>query len=52
MPGKPVGTVYIGIAINDTVESARLDLGSENSRDTIRQNAVSELLTRLLEKIS
>lgn len=52
VPGKPVGTVYIGIAINDTVESARLDLGSENSRDTIRQNAVSELLTRLLEKIS
>lgn len=52
VPGKPVGTVYIGIAINDTVESARLDLGSENSRDTIRQNAVLELLTRLLEKIS
>ena len=52
VPGKPVGTVYIGIAINDTIESARLDLGSENSRDTIRQNAVSELLTRLLEKIS
>ena len=52
VPGKPVGTVYIGIAINNTVESARLDLGSENSRDTIRQNAVSQLLTRLLEKIS
>lgn len=52
VPGKPVGTVYIGIAIKDTVVSERLDLGSENSRDTIRQNAVSELLTRLLEKIS
>jgi PncC family amidohydrolase len=49
--GKPVGTVYIGIAINDTVESIRLDLGSDNSRDTIRSVAVYELLSRLLNKI-
>lgn len=49
--GKPVGTVYIGIAINDTVESIRLDLGSDNSRDTIRSMAVYELLSRLLNKI-
>ena len=52
VPGKPVGTVYIGIAIKDTVESARLDLGSDSSRDDIRQRAVYQILTRLLEKIS
>ena len=52
VPGKPVGTVYIGIAIKDTVESARLDLGSDCSRDDIRQRAVYQILTRLLEKIS
>ena len=51
-PGKPVGTVYIGIAIGDSVESLRLDLGSENSRDVIRENAVKELLSLLLNKIS
>ena len=50
--GKPVGTVYIGIAIGDTVESERLDLGSDNSRDTIRNAAVYELLSRLLNKIN
>ncbi len=49
--GKPVGTVYIGIATNDTAESFRLDLGSENSRDTIRKMAVREILSRLLNKI-
>ena len=52
VPGKPVGTVYIGIAIGDTVESLRLDLGSENSRDVIRENAVKEILSLLLDKIS
>ena len=49
--GKPVGTVYIGIATNNTAESFRLDLGSENSRDTIRKMAVREILSRLLNKI-
>ncbi len=50
--GKPVGTVYIGIAIGDTVESMRLNLGSKNSRDFIRHRAVGQILARLLEKIS
>ncbi len=52
VPGKPVGTVYIGIAIHDTVESIRLNLGSENSRDYIRHKAVCQILARLLEKIN
>ena len=50
--GKPVGTVYIGFAIGDKVESMRLDLGSENSRDIIRHKAVYQILSRLLEKIN
>ena len=52
VPGKPVGTVYIGFAIKDNVESMRLDLGDNNSRDCIRHKAVYEILTRLLEKIN
>ena len=51
VPGKPVGTVYIGVAINDEVESFRLDLGEDNSRDVIREKAVFEILSLLLDKI-
>ena len=50
--GKPVGTVYIGIAINDTVESFRLNLGSRCSRSEIRIKAVCQILSKLLDKIS
>lgn len=50
--GKPVGTVYIGIAIEDNVESIRLNLGEYITRDNIRQKAVCQILARLLEKIS
>lgn len=49
---KPVGTVYIGIAIGDSVESKRLDLGEHHSRDEIRQKAVYSLLSYLLDKIN
>ena len=52
VPGKPVGTVYIGIAINDTVESFRLDLGKDNSREVIRSMATERILTVLNNKIS
>ena len=52
VPGKPVGTVYIGIAINDTVESFRLDLGKDNSREVIRTMAVGRILSVLNNKIS
>lgn len=49
--GKPVGTVYIGIAIDDVVESFRLNLGDLKTREKIRYGAVTKLLTKLLEKI-
>lgn len=52
VPGKPVGTVYIGIAINDTVESFRLNLGSDKSREVIRTMAVGNILSVLNNKIS
>lgn len=51
VPGKPVGTVYIGIATKDGVESVRLDLGEENSREVIREKAVYKILSLLLDKI-
>lgn len=49
--GKPVGTVYIGIAIGDDVESFRLNLGDLKTREKIRYGAVAKLLAKLLEKI-
>lgn len=49
--GKPVGTVYIGIAIGDDVESFRLNLGYLKTREKIRYGAVAKLLAKLLEKI-
>lgn len=52
VPSKPVGTVYIGIATRDTVESLRLDLGEYETRDKIRHMAVYQILSKLLEKIS
>lgn len=51
VPGKPVGTVYIGIATKEGVESIRLDLGENNSREVIREKAVREILSLLLDKI-
>ncbi|MBR2444472.1 MAG: nicotinamide-nucleotide amidohydrolase family protein [Clostridia bacterium] len=47
----PVGTVYIGIAVNGDVSSHRLSLGKGLSRDKIRKSATKALLLRLLEKI-
>lgn len=43
--GHPVGTVYLGIAIGETVRSLRLHL--EGGREAIRRAAVSECLTQL-----
>ena len=48
---KPVGTVYIGIDFCGEVESLRLDLGEDKSRDEIRHSALCHLLNKLLEKI-
>ena len=50
-PEKPVGTVYIGFAYGDRVESELLTLDSTHSRDEIRNEAVSEIIRRTIEKI-
>lgn len=51
-PKKPVGTVYIGIAIGDTVSSILLNISSTFSRDEIRREAVFQILSLLKEKLS
>lgn len=51
-PEKPVGTVYIGIAIGDEVETRRLNLSSSLSRDEIRHETTKLLFEWLVEKIS
>ncbi len=43
--GHAAGTVYIGLAIGDTVSALRLELGGD--RGAIRTRAVSESLVRL-----
>ncbi len=48
----PVGTVYVGIAIGDSCESVRLSLGSDLSREEIRDKACYQLITLLLKKIN
>ena len=49
---KPVGTVYVGIAYGDSVESILLSIDSTLSRDEIRYSAVYSALSMLLQKIS
>lgn len=48
---KPVGTVYIGIAINGDVSSKRLDIGADLSREEIRSRAAYTLLSELKIKL-
>jgi nicotinamide-nucleotide amidase len=43
--GHPVGTVYVGIAIGESVRSLRLSLPGD--RETVRERTVYELLTEL-----
>lgn len=50
-PEKPVGTVYIGFAYGDRVESELLTLDPTHSRDEIRNETVSEIIRRTIEKI-
>ena len=50
-PTKPVGTVYIGIAVFDNVQSIRLSINENFSREQIRQEACKQILTLLLEKL-
>ena len=41
-PNKPVGTVFVGIAYKNTVESVLLRIDSSLSRDEIRHKATRE----------
>ena len=43
-PGKPVGTVYLGLATADGVRSRRLDLGPEQPRDVIQSRAAKSAM--------
>ena len=49
-PTKPVGTVYVGVAIRDTVESFHLQLSG--TRQEIRQKAVKHALFLLYKKLT
>ena len=45
---KPVGLVYMGVANNDGVQTYKLLLGADKSRDEIRQATVERALNELL----
>jgi nicotinamide-nucleotide amidase len=47
--GRPVGTVFIGLAVGDAVQSVALDLSGD--REGIRFAVVYESLARLLEAL-
>ena len=49
MEGKPVGLIYIGIAIYDKVEVYEFHLSGD--RDTIQNEGVSNALKLLEQKI-
>ena len=51
-PGKPVGTVYIGIAYKDKVEAYLLPIASTLSRDEIRHIATRMVLEEACKKIA
>ena len=45
---KPVGLVYMGVANNDGVQTYKLLLGADKSRDEIRRATVERALNELL----
>ena len=49
---KPVGTVYIGIAIGDDISTALLSINNTLNRDEIRHEAVYQILSLLKGKLS
>lgn len=49
MPGKPVGTVFMGIYDRGTVSSVRLDLAGD--RDSIRHQTASEAYKKIIELV-
>jgi nicotinamide-nucleotide amidase len=48
---KPVGLVYMGVANNDGVQTYKLLLGEDKSREEIRQATVDRALSELLMAI-
>ncbi|MCU1414414.1 MAG: competence damage-inducible protein [Microbacteriaceae bacterium] len=48
--GHPAGTVYLGIAVGDSVRSVHLQLSG--TRQAIREQTVSELLSQLAEQLA
>ena len=50
-PEKPVGTVYVAIALKDSVFGYLLSIDSSLSRDEIRNEASRRLLQMTQEKI-
>lgn len=50
-PDKPVGTVYIAVAIGDSVDATLLDIDSTLSRDEIRHIATKLVLEATCKKI-
>lgn len=49
---KPVGTVFVGICINGSVQSQMLSISPALSRDEIRHEALRQALLLLIQKIS
>ncbi|MEO9457888.1 MAG: CinA family protein [Lentilitoribacter sp.] len=49
---KPVGLVYMGVANNDGVQTYKLLLGEDKTREEIRQATVDRALSELLMMIS
>ncbi|MBQ4191309.1 MAG: CinA family protein, partial [Clostridiales bacterium] len=49
MPGKPVGTVFMGIYNRGAVSSVRLDLAGD--RDSIRKQTASEAYKKIIELV-
>lgn len=49
---KPVGLVYMGVASKDGVQTYKLLLGEDNSREEIRQATVDRALNELLMVIN
>lgn len=50
-PEKPVGTVYIGIATEFGVDTARLNISPDYTREQIREETVKIILKTTLDKI-
>ena len=51
-PEKPVGTVYVGVCVNDKVYSKRLNISPSLSREKIRERATELLFELAVDKIT